>query len=443
VRAALIVIAALGLGGPASAQSPAPAPAPAPADSAFHEFLEQLSDSTSDYFGVSAVPIDTAGLDSLLLRRLAQGDGTERRLRPSLTPDFRFNRVDGPVYGLDVGVGERRQTGELSFGVDYAAGPNTWLWLGRYRKLHGRRGREWEFDGLGGAATLSMDRERESRRLATLRALVFGTDSQNYLRQEGWTAALRKHHPVATLGVRYRDDIDKPLSTTASWNILDADLRRYDNLPAAYGRVREFEFAAVVNPSPVSAEIIHQTSGAGIGSDFEYRRTRLAASVDWGIGRIGSFIPQAGYGRLTGNPIPQASFYLGGSSTIRSMSTGDRGGTGLVFGRLEFLGARDILEVLRIPHPAYLPLQLDVFTGAGAVWGVDPYGGPTRGGGDWPDREHWVSEAGFSLVYQPGFPNPLMLLRVTYAIPLGTEREENRFSITLSNAFDALRTFNP
>jgi hypothetical protein len=36
-----------------------------------------------------------------------------------------------------------------------------------------------------------------------------------------------------------------------------------------------------------------------------------------------------------------------------------------------------------------------------------------------------------------------MLLRVTYAVPLGVEREENRFSITLSSAFDALRTFSP
>ncbi len=442
-----MALLALVASSPAFAQAPtAPPPAPAPADSAFHEFLRQLSDSTSQYFGRSAQPIDTTGLDSVLARRLAGIEIDRPFPRPSITPDFRFNRVDGPVYGLAVGIGERRWSGEVSAHVDYAAGPNEWLWRTRYEKAFGRRGREWEVDALGGKMTLSMDRERESRRLATLRALVFGTDSQNYLRQAGWTLAVRKVHPVATLGVRYRDNVDKPLATTTSWNLLDNDLRRFDNLQASYGRVHEIEFAAVADAAPVApihAELIHQTSGNTIGSDFEYRRTRVALSGNVGVGRSWSFVPQAAYGRLNGNPIPQAAFFLGGSRSMRSLSSGDRAGTSFTFGRLEFIGTRDILEVLRIPHPAFLPLQLDVFTGAGAVWGEDPYGGPPRGGVDLPDSEHWVSEAGFAIAYQPGFPDPLMLLRATYALALGPDREENRFSITLSSALDALRTFAP
>jgi hypothetical protein len=446
-RALSLVLLALAASSVAFAQTPpAPPPTPAPADSAFHEFLRQLSDSTSDYFGRSAQPIDTTGLDSVLARRLAGIDPTRPFPMPSVLPDFRFNRVDGPVYGLAVNMGERRWMGEASAHVDYAAGPNEWLWRTRYEKAFGRRGREWEIDALGGVMTMSMDRERESRRLATLRALVFGTDSQNYLRQEGWTLAVRRVHPVATVGVRYRDNVDKPLQTTASWNLLDNDLRRFDNLQATYGRAHEFEFAVVADAHPllpVHAEVIHQTSGDAIGSDFETRRTRVAVSGDIGVGRSWSFVPQAAYGRLNGDPIPQAAFFIGGSRSMRSLSTGDRAGTAFSFGRLELIGTRDILEVLRIPHPAFLPLQLDLFTGVGAVWGDDPYGGPPRGGVDWPDEEHWVSEAGFAIVYQPGFPDPLMLLRMTYAVPLGPEREANRFSITLSSALDALRTFMP
>ena len=58
--------------------------------------------------------------------------------------------------------------------------------------------------------------------------------------------------------------------------------------------------------------------------------------------------------------------------------------TGCLIGRLELLGTADVLEALRAPHPAFLPIQLGAFAAAGAVWGADPYGGPPRPGGDWP-----------------------------------------------------------
>jgi len=416
---------------------------PTAPDSTLDGFLEQLADSTTEYFGISADPPDTAGLDSSLAYGLAHPRVRRIRWRPSFYPDFKFNRVDGPVYTLASGLSPTREFGDLHAELSYASGPNDVLWQARWTRLFGSRETPWQFTVGGGLQTESMDRERSSVRLAAVRAFLFGKDSHHYLRREGFDAGLQHELSFARLGVRYRDMDESPIATSAGWNLFHNPLSTFDNLPAFPGRARELEYAATVHvdPFPVGAEVIHQTSSAGIGSDFEYRRTRVAVSSDMGLGSWATLVPQAVYGRLTGQAVPQAAFFLGGSRSLRSLSSGARGGTGYALARLEVIGANDVLETLRIPHPAFLPLQLGAFVGSGAVWGVDPYGGPARSGGDWPDANHWVSETGVSVIYQPGIPSPTSLVRLTYAWPLGPDRESSRFSLSFTHAMDFLRTF--
>ncbi len=414
----------------------------ADADTTLDGFLDQLADSTSEYFGASAAPLDTAGLDSALVYGLAHPRARRTSLRPSFNPDFMFNRVDGPVYLLGMGIGAERSPGELRAEVGYASGPNDVLWQVRGTRSFRALGGRWRLAAGGGLATGSMDRERTGARLTSARAFLFGKDDNHYLRREGFDIGLQREAAFALVGVRYRDVDESPIATSAGWNLFRRPLSTYSNLAAYPGRAREFEYSALVkvDPFPAEAEVIHQTSGNAIGSDFEYRRTRVALSGNVGLAARATLMPQLVYGRLTGQALPQASFYLGGSRTMRSMSSSARGGTGFAQARLEVIGADDVLETLRIPHPAFLPLQIGVFGGVGAVWGVDPFGGPSRSGGDWPDREHWVSEAGVSLIYQPGFPSPTTLMRVNYAWPLGPERESSNFSVSISHAMDFLKT---
>jgi len=112
-------------------------------------------------------------------------------------------------------------------------------------------------------------------------------------------------------------------------------------------------------------------------------------------------------------------FYLGGQHSLRSLTGDSRGGTGLALARLDVVESPDLLTLAHIPHPAMLPLQAGVFAASGAVWGADPYGGPSVPGLDWPRRQGWLSEAGASLIYQPGIPDPLWMLRLNVAWPLG------------------------
>jgi outer membrane protein assembly factor BamA len=178
-----------------------------------------------------------------------------------------------------------------------------------------------------------------------------------------------------------------------------------------------------------------------LNSDFEYRRTRGVIGADIGLGSWAALLPQFVYGRLTGTPIPQAAFFLGGSRSLRGVHSASRGGTGYAFGRLELIGTTDVLKAARIPHPSAFPIQLATFVGAGAVWGQDPLGGPTRPGVNWPNLEEWSSEVGLAALYQPGFPDRTGLVRFNYTWPLGPSIESPRLTIAYSRAMDLLRPF--
>ena len=212
-------------------------------------------------------------------------------------------------------------------------------------------------------------------------------------------------------------------------------------MPAAEGRMREFQFQATVRtpfvPAYVAAE--YHTSGDAIGSDFEYRRTQVAVAGEVAAGRIMTFVPQFMYGRATGNVTPQAAFYLGGSRTLRTVDGSGIGGTGMSLIRIDVVGQHDVLELLHIPHPAAFPIQLGAFFASGAIWGDDPYGGPTRPGIDWPKQQDWLNEVGIEVLYRPGIPQTDGFLRFSYAWPLGPRGERRaRYTISYSQPLDLI-----
>lgn len=418
--------------------------ADAPPDTTLDQYLGRMADSTDVYFGPAAAPVDTAGLDSALTWGLAHPQAAGRTpLRPRFGPWFHFNRVDGPVYGASATVGLAEETGRLAGSIGWAAGPGLVLGAGRFQRAVERGGTRWLLDLTGGRFTASMNRDDPADALTVLQAFVTGSDRSHYLRHDGVRVSLARETPVLRAEVAYRDMLESPRAVTATWTAFGGRADLDTNLAAAWGRVREvaFDVGAKLPRHGLYAEASYATSGRALGSDFEYRRTRLAAGLDLPLARVASLVPQVIYGRLSGRMVPQAAFYLGGSGTLRSLDHDAVGGTGLALARVEVIGASDVLAAAHVPHPEMLSLQLGAFAASGAVWGDDPYGGPGAAGVDWPRRAGWRSEAGLSLLYRPGLPEPESLIRLNVAWPIGPGAHETRWSLGYTRALDLLHPF--
>ena len=440
---ALLLVGAL-LAGATAARAADPK-APAPPDTTIDDFLNGLSRDTDQYFGVTASPLDTTGLDSArAFARAHPGYYADAgQWKPSFEPHFRFNRVDGPVYGGGVSVGRARQLGQFSADLGYAAGPNDWLGGGSYRKTVRRHDALWSLDVWGGRQTGSLDRDRTTLGLASLRAFINGSDRFRYLRQDGADAEIGRETSTLKLTAGFRDELESSIPTSASWSLLGGKPIVFDNPPITEGRTHEFEFDAIweVPRTPITAEVLHHTSSRGFGSDFEYRRWLFAGAADIGVGRIFSLVPQVGYGRLLLDAVPQAMFFLGGARSLPTVPYADIGGTGFALGRLDFYLVPDLFTMLHLPHPDVLQLRGAAYIASGAAWGADPYGGPPRKGDALPDDAAWNSEAGVAFLYQPGIPDPTGFIRLNLGLPLGRERPSLGVTVSYTRAFDMLRPF--
>ena len=433
--AALALAAALvATGAPARASGPPVEPEPARPDTALHKFLGALSDSTDQYFGMSAAPLDTTGLDSLE----ANPSAPARRLTFGVLPTFDFSRVDGSTFGATLRLEGPSRYGRLRLHAAYAVSSEDWLGGADYHRRVFRDGVAWTLEGWGGRETAAMNRDWREPVLDAARALVNGSDRTNYLRHDGWRASFERESDLWRAGLAVRDMLESPRSTAATWNLLHRDLILTPNLPAAYGRVREVGIGAGarIPGTAVRAQADGWTSGPALSSDLTYDRVRVAAGADLTVGRWASVLPQAAWGFVSGNPTPQESFYLGAGPTLGSVPRDARGGTSFALAKLELIGADDLLGMLRVPHPALLFLQPAAFVASGAVGGADPYGGPARAGDRWPEGENWLSEAGVSLVYMPGLFGSTV--RMSEAWPLGPTSRRERFVFVVSTPLDLL-----
>lgn len=425
--------------------APARADEPVPPDTSIGRFLETLSDSTDARFGAVAVPGDTAGLDSARVYAFAHPARSQfgRTKRLSLFPVMDFNRVDGPALGVGAGLGTPTHWGRLKGEWAEATGPNLALGSASYLRRLELATVRWELELYAGRGTPVMDRESQGHALAALGAFVNGSDRSHFLRQDGVTVSLSREGLTHRFAVSYRDELESPRTTTATWNLRHRTPEVVDNLAATFGRARELAYELLwrVPGTPVTAQLLHATSSRSINSDFEYRRTLASAGADIGLGRSFAVVPQVEYGALNGEFIPQAAFYLGGSHTLRSVRHAETGGSRIAVARLELILVRDVFELSHIPSPSAFPIQLAAFAASGSVWGPDPYTGLVRPGTDWPHAADWRSEAGFSVMYQPGIPDPTMFVRFNWARPLGPDAGATRLTLSLGRGLDFVKRF--
>jgi hypothetical protein len=436
-RSALLALLAL------AAPPAARAQAPAVRDTSLGRFLDGLSDSTDRYFGVSAAPVDTAGLDTVLSDSAVR---PKHRLALGILPSYGFSRVDGSTPGAALSIGDAIDDpghtgwGRLQGGIARALGPDVTLGGAHYTNRLWLARQPFDLDLWGGRRTSPMDGDDSGRLLTLARALLWGSDWAAYYRTDGFTAALDHPHGWWRAGAGFLDALQSPLRTTATWNLLKRPLGRPGNLAATRGRATEVSAVAAAHwPGlPLRTEVEVRNASRSLGGDFEYQRVRAAAGLDLSLGRFASLVPQFAYGRLSGDALPQASFYLGADGSLRSLHRNETAGTRMAIARVELIGVRDVLELLRLPHPSALPLQAALFASSGAQWGLDPFTGTLRSTGDWPDRREWLSEAGASLVYRsPIFPQGAAL-SLSHAWPIGPGAGAERWSVSFTRPFDLM-----
>jgi hypothetical protein len=438
--ALLMMFAAVPSRAGTSADSTAAPAGPAAPDSSMSRYLESLRDSTDRYFTSSGARPDTAGLDSAQAWALAHPGkrAQSHRLILSGYPWTTFNRVDGPMYGAGGSIGRRNWIGEFGGKLGYAVGSDQWLGSGRWDKWQHEGTRSWKFSVEAGRLVAGMNRDREDMSFSMLQGFLTGNDTQRYLRHDGFETSVAVDHPAYSASVAFRNHLESPLPVTARWSLTNDPLTVSDNVQATRARVQElgYALAARVPYTNFTAEANYWTSAHSIGSNLEYRRSRFALGGDVGLGRALALVPQFVYGHMSGDAVPQEAFYLGGTRSLRSIHGDTFGGTGLVLARVDLIEMPDVLEVLHIPHPAMTPIQLALFAATGSVWGADPYGGPAGPGTDWPDRESFRSDAGFTILYRPGLPDPFSYLRINWGWPIGPHHGGYLVSVGYSRGVD-------
>jgi hypothetical protein len=441
IRTAALVIACAAL----AAFAHAARAADAPADSTLDGYVRSMADSTDLWFGLSAQAADTAGLDSARAWSLSHpGQAPRRRSSVSVEPSFGFNRTLGGVLGAAVGAGPSRGVGRVTADAQWTTGAGTWFGGGAYTKRwmtpnedeNGTR-----LDIRAGRDCAGMDRDYHDKLLSEAAAFLYGGDRSHYLRRDGVRIALQHRRAAGWLGVGARDVLESPLSTTATWTLFGHDPAVIPNAAAKLVRVHEVDAEAGVRLAhlPLTLEGHAWSAGGALGGDADYTRLRFAAGGAVALGRHVAFAPEVEYGRLTGTALPQEALYAGGG-TLRSLSSQALQGTGRALAHADFILNDALQTLLGMDRSPVFPIQLGAFAGAAAVWGVDPETGRaalTRR--DWPERRDWLAEAGVSVMYRPGLPNPDSFIRLDYVLPIGADGRDNRFYLSYMRALNFLK----
>jgi hypothetical protein len=358
-------------------------------------------------------------------------------------PWWRFDRTVGQQAGLTASLGRMGRTGQIGGSLGYGFSSKEWFGRGELRKRWGPpdEGTHWTLVGGAGREVGTLDRDRDPTLLVALGAFLHGADWQSYLRRDGGRISLERESPTLRVRVGARSELESPRSTVTEWNLTGDPLEVVENTPARLAHVRELGALGTWR-LPWSAwwvEVGARHAIKTLGGDIAYTRTRAALAGKLGLGSLATLVPQATYGRTEGDLAPQNGFWLGGSTTLRSIPPDSETGRRRAFGRLELFGAPDLLAVAHIPHSPLLAVYAAAQIASGAVWGDDPLGGPSTPGHAWPDPAAWHSETGFSLMYRPGLPEPEGFLRFDWATGLGPDSHHSRWSIQFSTPLDQLR----
>lgn len=417
----------------------------APPDSLLRDYVRSMSDSTSAWFGAAAQPADTTGLDSAYVWALAHPNAKPRGrgLPVAFFPVATFHRALGAGLGGGAGFGHSAGRGRVQGSLMWANGPDVLFGDGSYLKriVDAHEEERWSFRLGAGRFVEGLDRDYFDRTLGSLQALLNGSDRRNILRADGVRLTVRRSAPGAWAELAARDERESPLATTSTWTLTHRTPVVIANLPATAGRAHEVSLAAGARlpRTPFSAQAKVWTAGGALGGDFDYTRVRLGFGGGAALGRHVAFVPQLEYGRVTGAALPQEAFWIGGANSLRTVVTNGLSGTGKTYAHVDLLLVDPVQKVLGIePNPVF-PIQVGVFGASAARWGYDPVTGEAaRTSRDWPTHDQWRSEAGVSLLYRPGLPEPDWFVRFDLAKPIGPGDHTTSLSVSYTRALTVL-----
>lgn len=399
---------------------PSPPPGASP-DTTQAGYLERLQEEDREFYSDELWQTSPALRDSAVGELETLGLDRYRDLsdsrRSALTFDLVFaddliayNRVEGVVAGLGVDV-EHRRGARLDLQAAYATAP---------RKLRHRESLGiplgWRLAWLeAGYADRVVPYGSNRPTANTLRALVAAYDEQDYLRERNLWAALdvpwsRDH--------RFRLTYEAARQTSrparADFSILGNGDRLGANPPVDEGFDRavilEVHLGSLVEARQ-EATLRHRVSGGGLGGDFTYVRTDIAASARRYLPGNHEVTLDVGGARTGGSPPRQALADVGGLSTVRGYPRRSLEGRTSAFARMEVLSGRDLLGLTGLRALEKLRLQFLAWGDAGRVWE-----GNSR---------DWVVSLGAGVQRYIGPLGRGSFIRLDTAFPVGPDRPAN------------------
>ncbi len=422
------------VGGEAEPPPPANAGADSIASDPLVEYLGELELRTDESFGLEALTISDAEVDSLMRVWEGSGESPYDPVPQKWDLDFdvsavRYNRVEGlnvmPGFQLDA-PSRPALTLFGSFGWGWAADEATW-----------RAGIRARLGNGGGRPTFELAHARDVYSYGsgsflgnTIAALFFGRDYGDYFRGEGWSASLQSRPEPFRIGLSYRRERQESVTPATDFSLFERESHFRANPAIDPGKARLVEIDlgyGEPRTSRFAASLLGSVAGGELGGDFRYES--LAARV---VGRRGLWFGDLATldlraGQVTGDAPFQALHHLGGFQTLRGYEVNEFPARRFAHARLDYTIGTDLLG--HVPYLRVLRFQAVPFADAAAIFETQAPDGGTRELDD-PDVR---SSAGIGLQRNLlGIPGGVGELRLDIARRLDRDGDDWTYRLLLT-----------
>ncbi len=415
----------------ASEQRAEPWTEPASPDTTLDQILTALRARTDTVLSVDAVTFDGVYMDSVVagFDSTVVADGVsgavqskrdwERRGRFGFSlglgnSRMRYTKVDGA--SLQLPIEASYSVGEFDARIGGRAGYAFASQRGRHNLGVTARYDRWR---------ASLRHRRDIARFGSTQLhgawlyTLAGADEQDYFERHGWVATVsRGLGPGLTAAVTYWNERQSPRSAENVFTIGSKSAASELNYPATEGRLR----AIGIRLERYRREghrfwgvIRFESAGGGLGGDMEY--DQITAGLH-GVSILpwdDELLLSLGTTVTSGDDAisEQALADIGGRSSLRGYPRLAFGGTHAIGLRAEYITARDLLAMTRLPFADRLHVQLIPFADLGATW--TPADVTSLNLDDFPGGSDWKWGAGIGIRRGVGFGELLSHVRLDVA----------------------------
>jgi hypothetical protein len=348
-------------------------------DEALSDHMQGLSRQTDSDFGLDALSISDAEVDSLIRLYDETGQAPSLDAGPARwrveagLSGVRYNRVEGlnvmPRVAISTPTNPVVETfGRVGWGL--ASEELTW-----------RAGVRVPLPGVA-LPTLSYTYAHDVYSYGSggipgnsATALTLGRDYYDYYLGDGWSADASYvfGRARARVGFRSEDQSSLPLETDFSLFERPADFRPNPLVNRGRDRIVETALTFGSDVSRWTAGAFASVARDEFGGDFEYEsyRAEIGARRTVWFGDLATIRVSAG--TVTGEPPYQALHFLGGFQALRGYEVNEFSTRRFAHGRLDYRLGTDVMGW--IPFARHLRLQLAPFFDAATIFETQDLGG--------------------------------------------------------------------